>query len=94
MHNIYMFSFHINISIQVVISMYDMVLWSVQMNRSLCMSKYIWHYVSEKQMLEYVCNVVYRVTAKICLSRYDVSKWNAKIMLVSISKRNVQHSLS
>jgi len=84
MYNIYMFSFHINISIQVVISMSDMVLWSVQMYRSLCMSTYIWHCFSEMQMLEYVCNVVYRVTAKMCLSRYEVSKWNAKIMLVSI----------
>ena len=44
---IYIISFQINISIQEVISMSDMVLWSVQMNRSLCMSKHIWHYVSE-----------------------------------------------
>ena len=71
---IYMFSFHINISIQVVISMSDMVLWSAQMYRSLRMSEHIWHYVSEMQMLGYVCNVVYRVTAKACLSRYEVSK--------------------
>ena len=46
----------------------EMVLWLLQMNRSLCMSKYIWHYVSELQMLGYVCNVVYRVTAKAHLS--------------------------
>jgi len=71
---IYMFSFQINISIQVVILMYDMVLWSVQMNMSFCMNKHIWHYVCEMQMLEYVCNVVYRVTAKACLSIYVVSK--------------------
>ena len=74
MYNLYMFSFHISISIQVVISMYEMVLWLLQMNRSLCMSEHIWHYVSEMQMLEYVCNVVYRVTAKACLSIYEVSK--------------------
>ncbi len=71
MYNICMFSFQINISLQVVISMYDMVLWSVQMNRSLCMR---WHYASEMQMLEYVCNVVYRVTAKAYLSIHEVSK--------------------
>ena len=74
MYNIYMFSFHINISIQVVISMYGMVLWSVQMNMSFCMNKHIWHYVCEMQVLEYVCNIVYRVTAKVCLPIYEVGK--------------------
>jgi hypothetical protein len=74
MYNICMCSFHINMSIQVVISIYELVLWLLQMNRSLCMSKYIWHCFSEMQMLEYVCNVVYRVTAKACLSIYEVSK--------------------
>ena len=74
MYNICMCSFHINMSIQLVILIYELVLWLLQMNRSLCMSKYIWHCFSEMQMLEYVCNVVYRVTAKACLSVYVVSK--------------------
>jgi len=74
MYNICMCSFHINMSIQVVISIYELVLWLLQMNRSLRMSEHIWHYVSEMQMLGYVCNVVHRVTAKACLSRYEVSK--------------------